>query len=50
MIPSEATRLLARQIPGARLIELEHVGHLLPQLAAEALAGLLAQAACDEVQ
>jgi pimeloyl-ACP methyl ester carboxylesterase len=50
MIPSEATRLLARQIPGARLIELEHVGHLLPQLAAEALAGLLAQAACDEAQ
>jgi pimeloyl-ACP methyl ester carboxylesterase len=42
VVPIEAERKLATQIPGAELVTLEHSGHLLLQQQAERLAELIA--------
>jgi 3-oxoadipate enol-lactonase len=43
LAPVENGRRLATLIPGARYVELEQVGHLIPQEAPEILAGLIAE-------
>jgi pimeloyl-ACP methyl ester carboxylesterase len=43
-VPVAASRVLSRQIRGARLVELEHRGHLLPQRNAGQLAELIRSA------
>ena len=45
IVPIAAARALSRQIPGARLVELEHRGHLLPQRNTGELAALIRDAA-----
>ncbi len=45
VVPVAASRALSRQIPGARLVELERRGHLLPQRNADELAALIGAAA-----
>jgi pimeloyl-ACP methyl ester carboxylesterase len=45
IVPPDAVRTLAAQIPGARLVELAGAGHLLPQRHAERLARVIEAAA-----
>ena len=44
VVPTESTKQLAAQIPGAELIELEHAGHLLLHQQSERLAELIVSA------
>jgi pimeloyl-ACP methyl ester carboxylesterase len=41
IVPVAAARALSREIPGARLVEFERGGHLLPQRNASELAELI---------
>jgi pimeloyl-ACP methyl ester carboxylesterase len=41
VVPIEAARALASQIPGAELVEVKRRGHLLPQRSARELARLI---------
>jgi pimeloyl-ACP methyl ester carboxylesterase len=42
VVPIDAARRLARQIPGAELVEVEHAGHLLHVQHADRLADVIA--------
>jgi len=47
IVPAQAPRALADQIPGARLVVLDRVGHLLPQLSAPRVAEAIRSALPD---
>jgi pimeloyl-ACP methyl ester carboxylesterase len=44
IVPLSSARLLAKQVPGARLVALDRANHLLPQQRAERLAALIVEA------
>ena len=47
LVPARSMRLLAEQIPGARLIEIERAGHMLPAQIPERLAEIVLQSTKD---